>query len=300
MKSQTFGIEIEMTGITRNKAAKVIAAYFGTSARYAGTNYKTFEADDRQGRTWKAMRDGSITPQKKAGHATISASDDYRTEVVSPILHYEDIEDLQEIVRRLRKAGAMVNTSTGIHIHVGAERFTPQKLRNLVNIIASKEDLLYKALKVSENREIHYCKKTNRVFLAALNKRKPQTMAALADLWYAEAPCGRDQHYHSSRYHGANLHATFTKGTIEFRLFNGTLHAGEIKSYIQLCLAITHQALTQTKASARKTTTTNEKYTFRVWLLRLGLIGKEFATARFHLLKHLEGDIAFRHGRRAA
>ena len=33
------------------------------------------------------------------------------------------------------------------------------------------------------------------------------------------------------------------KGTIEFRLFNSTLHAGEVKSAIQLCLAISHQAL---------------------------------------------------------
>ena len=37
-------------------------------------------------------------------------------------------------------------------------------------------------------------------------------------------------HYNSSRYHGSNIHATFTKGTVEFRLFNGTLHAGEIKA----------------------------------------------------------------------
>ncbi len=299
MKTLNFGIEIEMTGITRTKAAGIIAAYFGTSRRHTGEAYDTYEADDRTGRTWKAVRDGSIETQKKENGATVSASGAYSTEVVSPILHYEDIEDLQEIVRRLRKAGALVNGSTGIHIHVGAERFTPQTLRNLVNIVASKEDLLYKALKVSRNREIRYCKKTNSVFLAALNKKKPQTMAAIADLWYEEAPYGRGHHYNSSRYHAANLHATFTKGTVEFRLFNGTLHAGEIKSYIQLCLAIAHQALRQKKATPRTTASTNEKYTFRVWLLRLGLIGEEFATARHHLLKHLEGDIAFRHGRPA-
>ena len=32
-------------------------------------------------------------------------------------------------------------------------------------------------------------------------------------------------------------------------MFNGTLHAGEIKTYIQFCLAISHQALVQNKAS---------------------------------------------------
>ena len=40
--------------------------------------------------------------------------------------------------------------------------------------------------------------------------------------------------------------------------------------------------------------TENEKYTFRTWLLRLGLIGDEFKTARGHLLEHLDGCIAWR------
>ena len=91
-----------------------------------------------------------------------------------------------------------------------------------------------------------------------------------------------------------NLHSVFSKGTIEFRLFNSTLHAGEIKSYIQLCMAISHQALVQKSASRIKTQSSNEKYTFRVWLLRLGLIGDEFKTARHHLLKNLDGNIAWK------
>ena len=86
----------------------------------------------------------------------------------------------------------------------------------------------------------------------------------------------------------------FNKGTIEFRLFNSTLHAGEIKSYIQLCLAISHQALVQKSARKSKTISDNEKYTFRTWLLRLGLIGEEFKTARYHLLKNLDGNIAWK------
>ena len=77
-------------------------------------------------------------------------------------------------------------------------------------------------------------------------------------------------------------------------MFNSTLHAGEVKSYIQLCLAISHQALIQKGASRTKTQSSNEKYTFRTWLLRLGLIGDEFKTARQHLLKNLDGNIAWR------
>jgi len=60
------------------------------------------------------------------------------------------------------------------------------------------------------------------------------------------------------------------------------------------------QALSQRSASVKKTVTTNQKYTFRTWLLRLGMIGDEFKTARLHLLANLKGDIAFRNGRQEA
>ena len=293
MRTQRFGIEIEMTGITRKKAAEVIAEYFGTESFYIGTYYETYGAKDRQGRTWKATYDSSIIAQKKERGRTVSANENYKCEIVSPILTYEDMADLQEVVRQLRHSGAFVNNQCGIHIHVDASRYTPQTLRNLVNIIASKEDILYKALQIDPAR-LRWCKKTNEKLLETINRKKPETMEALKDIWYAGSTRGRDEHYNDTRYHGLNLHSTFTKGTVEFRLFNSTTHAGEIKAYIQFCLAVSHQALTQKKASARKTVTDNEKYAFRCWMLRLGLSGDEFKTCRLHFLKHLEGNSAWR------
>jgi hypothetical protein len=118
-------------------------------------------------------------------------------------------------------------------------------------------------------------------------------MDELEDIWY-NGDSGRWNHYDRSRYHGLNLHSVFSKGTIEYRLFNSTLHAGKVKTYIQLCLAISNQALHQKGASRTRTQSTNEKYTFRTWLLRLGMIGDEFKTARNFLLENLEGNIAWR------
>lgn len=195
-------------------------------------------------------------------------------------------------MRALRSAGAKVNDSCGIHIHVDAAPHTVTTLRNIVNIMAAKEDLLYKALQVKVERE-NYCQKADTRFLDEMNQKRPSTMEELETLWY-NGPTGRYYHYDHTRYHGLNLHSVFSKGTIEFRLFNSTLHAGEVKSYIQLCLAISHQALVQKRASHARTHSDNEKYTFRTWLLRLGLIGDEFKTARGHLLKNLEGNIAWK------
>ena len=289
MRTQNFGIEIEMTGITRNAAAKIIAKHFGTEATHVGGSYDTYTVADGDGRRWKVVSDASIRCQARGER---SASRLYAVEVVSPICKYEDVETIQELVRELRRGGAKVNDSCGIHIHVDASRHDPKTLRNIVNIMASKEDLLYKTLKVQIDRE-YYCKKADLRFLEDVNLKRPKSMSEFETLWY-NGSSGRNTHYHSSRYHALNLHSVFQKGTIEFRMFNSTLHAGEVKSYIQLCLAISHQALIQRTASRSRTQSTNEKYTFRTWLLRLGLIGDEFKTARQHLLKNLDGNIAWK------
>jgi len=293
MKDQRFGIEIELTGLSRLRAAQVLAEYFGTPVSHDGGYYGIYSVLDGQSRRWKVMSDGSITTEKKEGRRIVPADSTYSVELVSPICRYEDIETIQEIVRKLRAAGAIANASCGIHVHVDASPHNANTLRNITNIMASKEDLIYKALQVSVARERRYCKKVEQSFLEELNRKKPKTLEQVSRIWY-NGNDGRHEHYHNSRYHCLNLHSVFQKGTIEFRLFNGTTHAGKIKAYIQICLAISHQALIQRCASRIKTQSTNEKYTFRTWLLRLGLIGDEFKTARLHLLEHLDGCIAWK------
>lgn len=289
MRSQNFGIEIEMTGLTRAAAARIIAGHFGTQATHVGGGYDTYTVRDNRNRQWKLVSDASIKCRNRNNRA---ASRDYSVEFVSPICKYEDIETVQELVRKLRAGGARVNNSCGIHVHVDASSHTPQTLRNIVNIMASKEDLLYKTLQVQVDRE-YYCKKADTRFLEEFNHKRPRTMEDVEKMWY-NGMGSRHNHYDNSRYHALNLHSVFSKGTIEFRMFNSTLHAGEVKAYIQLCLAISHQALVQRGASHIKSQPENEKYTFRTWLLRLGMIGDEFKTARLHLLKNLEGNIAWR------
>lgn len=284
MRTQTFGIEIEMNRISRAKAARIIADHFGTTA----TGSRRWEIPDAQGRIWRIVPDRSI-----------AGPDNEATELVSPICTREDIETVQELARKLRRAGANPDESCGIHIHIGRGNHTAKTLRNLANIVAAKEGLLKEALKVSDWRFERYCKPADQQVLKLLNKARPKTDEAFARLWYQDEnwEARASSRYDNTRYHMLNLHSTFEKGTVEFRFFNSTLHAGEIKSYIQLCMAISHRALESKSASPKPPTTTNQKYTFRCWLLQLGFIGDEFKTARHHLLKDLKGDSAFRGGR---
>lgn len=296
MKSQKFGVELECTGITREAAAIAIGDLFGTVPHYAGGGYRTYEVRDEQGRTWKIVYDGSIRPQfRNRGYA----SDDYKVELVSPILRYEDIELVQELVRGLRKAGAKVNDSCGIHIHVDGANHTAKSLRNLMNICLSKEDMIFQALDINTHRRTNYAKPLRAGVVNEVNRVKTDSVDRLASIWYEGNEQGRYRHYDDTRYSWLNLHNFWYRGTCEFRLFNATLHAGKMKAYIQFCLAVSHQAISQRSANAKRTQTSNPAYTFRTWLLRLELIGEEFKTARLHLLNNLEGNKAWRNGRPA-
>ena len=292
-----FGIEIEMTGITRKKAAKVVADHLEGTIEEVHDYYKTLKIIERDGRVWKIVYDGSIKCQKRTAGQKVSASSEYSVELVSPILTYErDMESLQEMVRKLRKAGAFSEQQncTGIHIHLDGRDHTPRSIRNFMNIIYSRNDLLYDALQI-EQRRMHYCKKMDESLVQKLNRRKPTTLKQIEDIWYQGYGDRRERHYHESRYHFLNLHSLFNGcGTVELRGFNGTLHAGKIRSYVALSLAINHQSLIQKSASSKKPQIENPKFSMRTWLNRIGFIGDDFKNCREHLCKHLDGSAAWR------
>ena len=289
MKEQTFGVEVEMNNITRENAAKVAAKYFGDATKYSYTgsqdNYMTWSAWDASGRKWKFSKDSSI-----------SGSPSEQTELVTPVLKYEDMELLQGLLRVLRKAGAKSDYTRGcgVHIHVGSDGHTAASLRNLVNMMASHEDLLAHSVNIAESRLNWFCRRVDTNFLSELNRKKPQTLSELADVWYYSQGCNscRNSHYNSSRYHMLNLHATFTRyRTIEFRLFqfepedeygkkkNG-LHAGKMKAFINLSLALSQMAKEKKNASCKPTIIQNPKEAIKSWLFSLGLKGEEFKNTR--------------------
>ena len=197
MLETRFGIEVEFTGITRTQAAKVAAEFLGGRIESGNDYYNTQKVIAPDGRVWKFMSDGSIRTQKKERGRIVEAGREYSVELVSPILTYrEDIKILQELIRRLRKAGAFaVPSCCGIHVHIDSANHTPRSIRNFINIIASKNDLLYKALQIEPER-MRFCKKMDAALVEKINRRKPKTMATIESIWYEgySEMCIRDRH----------------------------------------------------------------------------------------------------------
>lgn len=302
LKDQHFGCEIEMTGLTREQAAKAVAGLFGTSARRTGESrvYDPWEVIDRDGKAWRFVFDSSIRATRKVGNEQVAIGDGcYKVEMNSPKLEYSEMGKLQQVVRALRHAGAVTNTSCGMHVHVDASRHTAQSLKNALSIMYSKEDVLFKALKVNPDRVEQWCKKVNEDKLKSIRKLPADAdLHQMQERWYSDTRDSPSYHYNETRYYALNLHSVFYRGTLEWRCFESTLHAGKVRANITLALAISAQAINQSRTVMRKTEfEENPAFTFRTFLLRLGLIGPEYKNVREHLLENLPGDRAWRYDR---
>lgn len=108
----------------------------------------------------------------------------YSGEIVSPILTYQDVDALQQVVRAAREVGARADSSSGIHIHVDGSRFDAKGVTNLVKMVHKQERLLETALGVSEARLGRYCKPIDGAFLQRLEARRPRTLADVNEAWY--------------------------------------------------------------------------------------------------------------------
>lgn len=315
-KTKHFGLELEMTGITRQRAAQVTADYFGGTWRHVGGGYDKYVATDRAGREYAFVTDSSICSNRL-----------YQCEMNTPPLLYNDIEDLQGLVRALRAAGAVSAPSysnqeggCGIHVHVEASGHDSRTLRNLINFVNANYDLFGAAAATDRVRLYKWCRRHNPDFIAAINALKTGkeagenalTIDNLRSLHYGHtdhtSACGWSagtdshvryevsQHYSNYRYTFINLHRYFmTEGTaantVEFRAFDGTMHAGKIRAYILFALCVNSKALVSTyiRPVESRTALNNKKYAFRNVLNSIGWIGDEFENPRKLLLQNLEG-----------
>lgn len=302
LKNQKFGVEIEFTGITRRKAAGIVANILGCEVGLTENDgYKTRTQIDGKGRKWKVQRDASIVPQGG------TASDEYRVEFVTPPLNYEDIETLQNIVRAFKQEGAIANSSCGIHIHVDGANHNAVSLRRMVKFFAARQELVYEGLKIAPSRANAWCCKTPVSLIEKMAEKKNISRDEMEAIWYSSANTtqgngtyrgGIDhRHYNSTRYHGLNLHSFFSKGTVEFRLFNSTLHAGKIKAYVQFCLAVSAWAIESNDSVNFRNLDGKDKEQradlwSRILRRRFGLVGEEFETCRHHMMAGFRTEAA--------
>ncbi len=291
MQEVRFGIELETVSRDRGTVARAIQSVVGGEVTHVGGSgsFDPWQVVDSQGRKWQIVADASLT----------SVPANQRAEVVSPILRYDDIPELQNVVRAVRRCGATTDDCTGIHVHLSHPDITPKALANLAKLIYKQQDIIYAALGVNRHRMDRYCKPIDPAFIERITRNPPRTMRQLNTQWYGrytEYP----QRYDSSRYSILNLNGYFLRSAVELRAYSGSLHAGRVKAVILFSMALLARAMNCRGASAkkRKYDPASAKYDMRVFLISaLKMNGPEFKTARAHLLRLMPGDAAWKYGR---
>ncbi len=202
----------------------------------------------------------------------------------------------RKCVRCVKNAGAFVNSSCGMHVHVDASKHTPQSLKNALSIMYSKEDILFKALNVNESRVKRWCRKVREPMLEkSASCQTNATMERFKQEWY-EGTDGSCEHYNWTRYYALNLHSVFYRGTLEWRCFESTLHAGKVRSNITLALAISAQAINQSCTAMRKDGDQRKPGVYVPHLSAVPRIDRGgIQKCAKHLLANLDGDKAWRY-----
>jgi hypothetical protein len=206
---------------------------------HGGAVLAALEAWDAQG-----VSDGSI----RLGNGV---------EVVSAPARGTDLEaQIRDLCAGLKRQGARVDQSCGLHVHVDARGASYADLCRLARVFAKVESGLFNMIAPSRRKNRRYCAPWGAtfdragVFLAESMEDKTRTLdCAIYGSESAAVSAKREGKYHGSRYRSLNLHSFHVHGTVEFRMHHGTVDAEKVLNWAAVCSAIVDFAFRENDAT---------------------------------------------------
>ena len=160
----------------------------------------------------------------------------------------------------------------GLIISLPLDMHTHESLRRLLNLIYTRGSLISKATGGS------FC--VDKDLLTALDQATDiQT---------------KEDFIKTVEEHGGLTGITFMDGKLNFTGFPFSNNYAKTAAFQQLACAISKHVIDQKRIQAKLINTENEKYIFRVWLVRIGMDGKDCKQVRKILMEKLSGHTAFR------
>jgi len=207
--ARKFGVEIECTNITPEAALRTlidagIACHDSTSYGHGGYN------------KWRVTTDGSVSSATGG------------CEVVSPILEGEaGILDMQKAAQALCRAGATVNRTCGLHVHVNASDMNGQWIRNIVTRYSAFETEIDSFMPASRRRSVNqFCQSMS----SALTYMQQNSFR------WNNSSASEFCNGGLSRYYKVNLCSYARYQTIEFRQHSGSVNGGKIANWVRFLL----------------------------------------------------------------
>ena len=242
----------------RKEIIKALEKHFGVKVKYMGAPSFAYQIEgpeeslmiDRVGRI--TTEDGTVVELERL----LNGPNEKKMTAVSETANETEILELE--------------------VALSMEGHTGVTLRNLVNMIYSKQVLIKKAFDTEEDI-------VSADFIADINKADIQTLEdfqkALHD--YGEGSCG-------------GLKFDFNNRNITFKFAGNLQEPQKLQAFTYFVSLLSNSAKGLKYALPKATETDNEKFTMRTWLIRLGFKGKEYKEAREVILQNLSGNGAFR------
>jgi len=249
----------------RKEIVKALGEHFGVKPKYMGVPSCAYQIETAE-EIYTIDREGKII-----------TSEGNEVEFESIINGRNELETT-ETIETTEPAETEIK---GFEVAVPMEGHTGNTLRNLVNMVYGKQALIKKSLGITANIiEDNLC--------IGINKAKIETLedfkTAIDDIGVSSCPgIGFD-------FKDNNI--------ITFKFLEGDVSTEKVNAYIQLVALLNQSAKALKHASFKLKDTDNDKFTFRVWLVKIGMIGDEYKAARKVLGEKLSGNSAFRSGKK--
>lgn len=243
----------------RKEMVKALESHFRVKATYLGTPSFAYEIKTEK-ETYKVERTSAIKHSKGNEVDLDSILKPKDDEVIEPVKSYDDLVD-------------------GFEIEFPFEGHTGVTLRNVVNMIASKQRLIMQAFDSNE-------KFVEESFAEVLNQKETNTIELFKESYLACRP---------ERCLGIVF--DFETGTFVLKLDAQKLDKAKIDAFINLAVLVNKNAKMLKHSAFKPAQDENPKYALRTWLIRLGMNGDEYKISRKILLSGLEGSSSFRRPR---
>lgn len=236
--AQTYGLELEMVGLTHSEIAAAIEtveeATFAGSFGYHGSRTLGFRHARVDGShndcRWVTETDGSLRCRITGKTA----------EIVSPILHGQaGLAHARRIMKAVVRAGGKVNKTCGTHVTMGVANCSARFVRmgeaakaKVAGRIIEAYDYFWGVFcgLVSPSRRDpqeggYYCKRP------LVTRHYGETRFGMGTKSYYQANLGSMT---NGKYSAVNIASFRSSGIIEFRMHNGTLNGQKISNYAML------------------------------------------------------------------
>lgn len=234
LSTRTFGFEAEFFNITPQVAIRALSEV-GINASFEGYTHRNVHI-------WKVVTDASVNRTGTGEGAGL--------ELVSPILRGRDgLELAAKALDALRGAGAKIDRTCGMHVHVGMDGLTGMEMMKIVDTYVANQTNINRIVSRSRHNN-DYCLPFNEVH-APSTQYRPNNYEALRGANTATATTRLSGVLSAApRYRVVNLTSYGKYGTLEFRQHQGTLNGKKGTAWIEFLLGLVESSVASNSVNA--------------------------------------------------